>query len=90
MNFDIEGTNYQIKPEQIVRAMAAFDSGACPPFYQKWLANPNFTKAVRHRRRYYPPKYLIVHVTGIAGAKFNTKKAVEILTALAFSIVDKP
>lgn len=90
MNFDIEGTKYDITPEQIVHAMNAFDSGDCQTYYTNFLTDRRFTRAVEHEGHHYPPKFLISHATGIPGSDFHAYTAEDILTQLRFSVVDKP
>jgi hypothetical protein len=89
MIVSISGEEYSIMPADVQRAMKAFDEGDWPRD-SKWKTNPQFTRAVKQGRRYYPPKFLIVQITGIPGSQFNTKEALRILNDLGFTIVDKP
>ncbi len=81
-----------ITRQDILSAMVAFDAAYPANDYDNWREKGNYKRAVRHNRRYYPCKWLIVHAMGdgTETPEIHTGEAIRVLKKCKFEIVAKP
>jgi len=82
-----------INRQDILTAMRAFDASyPNTNDYDRWLDKGNYRKAVRHNRRLYPCKWLVVHAMGdgTQTPEIHTNVAIRILCNCDFEVIAKP
>ncbi len=82
-----------ITRQDILSAMAAFDA-TYPGTndYDNWREKGNYKRAVRHNRRLYPCKWLVVHAMGdgTQTPEIHTAEAIRVLKKCKFEVIAKP